>query len=237
MKLQTLSSSRFVAYFSRAVHDWEVLLSQITEVVQVWLQVQLKWMYLESIFIGSEDIKQQLPEEAAMFKGIDEKWNRLMQETKKNTLIIYAAKQPDRLNTLQHLATSLDKCQRSLSDYLETKRCAFPRFFFISDDELLSILGSGDPTSVQQHMIKLFDNCESLIFKQSRGSTNATGMISSEKEQYEFRTPVQCEGAVENWMLSIEHEMQTTLHQIMKESVIAYPKSSRTTWILSLIHI
>ena len=235
MKLQTLSSSRFVGFFQKQVHEWEILLSQVGDLVQIWLQVQLKWMYLESIFIGSDDIKQQLPEEAAIFKGIDEKWNRLMQETKKNTLIIYAAKQPDRLSTLQHLATSLDKCQRSLSDYLETKRIAFPRFFFISDDELLSILGSGDPTSVQQHMIKLFDNCESLQFKSARGSTNATGMVSSEKESFEFRTPTPCEGAVEEWMLAVEHEMQTTLHQIMKEAVIAYPKNARTTWITQYI--
>ena len=72
IKLQTLSSSRFVAFFQKQVHDWEVLLSQIGDLVQIWLQVQLKWMYLESIFIGSEDIKQQLPEEAAIFKGIDD---------------------------------------------------------------------------------------------------------------------------------------------------------------------
>lgn len=66
---------------------------------------------------------------------------------------------PGRLDALTGLAEQLERCQKSLSEYLGTKRCAFPRFFFISDDELLSILGSADPTSVQEHMLKLFDNC------------------------------------------------------------------------------
>lgn len=39
----------------------------------MWLLVQRKWMYLESIFIGG-DIRVQLPEEAANFDTIDKKF-------------------------------------------------------------------------------------------------------------------------------------------------------------------
>ena len=35
-----------------------------------------------------------------------------------------------------------------------------------------------DPTSVQEHMLKLFDNCASLKF--GRGNKTVTGMTSSE---------------------------------------------------------
>ena len=60
-------------------------------------------------------------------------------------------------------------------------------------------------------------------------------MVSSEKESFEFRNPVAAEGPVEEWMLNVEHEMQKTLYQIMKEAVIAYPKNARTNWIMQYI--
>lgn len=45
-------------------------------------------------------------------------------------------------------------------------------------------------------MIKLFDNRESLIFKQTCGSCNSMGMVSSENESFNFRNPVAAEGPV-----------------------------------------
>lgn len=90
-----------------------------------------------------------------------------------------------RLDLLRSLSDQLEQCQKSLTDYLDTKRCAFPRFFFISDDELLSILGTSDATSVQEHMLKLYDNCAQLKF--GRGNKTVNGMKSAEGESFEFR--------------------------------------------------
>ena len=79
-----------------------------------------------------------------------------MQDTAKNPLVMDAAyNAQNRLQDLEMLSTGLEKCQKSLNDYLDSKRNAFPRFFFISDDELLSILGSHECTCVQEHMIKV----------------------------------------------------------------------------------
>lgn len=39
--------------------------------MQVWMLVQRKWMYLESIFIGG-DIRAQLPTEAKKFDKLDQ---------------------------------------------------------------------------------------------------------------------------------------------------------------------
>ena len=78
-----------------------------------------------------------------------------MSDTSKNPKVLESTHAPNRLETLQMLSIGLEKCQKSLNDYLDSKRNAFPRFFFISDDELLSILGSHEATCVQEHMIKV----------------------------------------------------------------------------------
>ena len=78
-----------------------------------------------------------------------------MNETHKNPIIKQACHAPNRLQDLELLSLGLEKCQKSLNDYLDSKRNAFPRFFFISDDELLSILGSSEATCVQEHIIKV----------------------------------------------------------------------------------
>lgn len=96
-------------------------------------------------------------------------------------------------------------------------------------DELLSILGTSDPTSVQEHMLKLFDNCAALKF--GRGNKTVIGMTSSENETFDFRQAVAIEGAAETWMTAVEAEMKGTLWQISKEGVFYYAKKPRDKWI------
>ena len=93
-------------------------------------------MYLEGIFIGSDDIKAQLPEAAKAFDRVDQLFKKIMTMTAKNSNVVGACLVENRLEDLRQLSSSLDKCQKSLSDYLESKRNAFARFFFMSGTSL-----------------------------------------------------------------------------------------------------
>lgn len=62
VQLQNLMSSKYVAHFLDEVSSWQNRLSVADAVISIWFEVQRTWTHLESIFIGSEDIRCQMPE-------------------------------------------------------------------------------------------------------------------------------------------------------------------------------
>ena len=63
-------------------------------------------------------------------------------ETTKNT--VEATNQPNLYEKLESLQENLVLCEKALAEYLETKRLAFPRFYFVSSADLLDILSNGN---------------------------------------------------------------------------------------------
>ena len=49
----------------------------------------------------------------------------------------------------------LERCQKALNSFLEEKRSAFPRLYFIGDEDLLEILGQSSNPEVIQDRIQL----------------------------------------------------------------------------------
>ena len=59
----------------------------ISEVVEAWIDLQRKWLYLEGIFVGG-DIRSQLPEEARKFDEIDKSFRKIMLDTSKRLNVL-----------------------------------------------------------------------------------------------------------------------------------------------------
>jgi dynein heavy chain len=100
----------------------------------------------------------------------------------------------------------LEQVLKGLSEYLETKRISFPRFYFLSDDELLEILSqTKDPQAVQPHLRKCFENIYKVKFE---ADMRISVMYSAESEDVAFRENVYPTGNVEDWMCEIERVMK-----------------------------
>ncbi|XP_011850123.1 PREDICTED: dynein heavy chain 2, axonemal [Mandrillus leucophaeus] len=234
--LSTMKASRFVKAFEKDVDHWERCLSLILEVIEMILTVQRQWMYLENIFLG-EDIRKQLPNESALFDQVNSNWKAIMDRMNKDNNALRSTHYPGLLDTLTEMNTILEDIQKSLDMYLETKRHIFPRFYFLSNDDLLEILGqSRNPEAVQPHLKKCFDNIKLLRIQKVGGSSSkweAVGMFSGDGEYIDFLHSVLLEGPVESWLGDVERTMRVTLRDLLRNCRLALKKflNKRDKWV------
>ena len=134
-----------------------------------------------------------------------------MVKTNKNKKVVEACYKEGLLERFIQNNKHLDSIQRSLDDFLEEKRSKFPRFYFLSDDELIEILSqTRNPKAVQPHLGKCFDNITKAQFREEEDifETNPNqeiqGMFSAEGEYVAFRQPVVTDGMVEYWLKQFE---------------------------------
>ncbi|CAE7749350.1 DNAH6 [Symbiodinium sp. CCMP2592] len=232
--IATMMGSRFIHGIREKVEIWEKRINQAADVIDEWYTVQRAWMYLENIF-SAEDIQRQLPQEAAKFKQVDKFWKDLFRKVRqKDKLCMDAFHIPGILERLKWANDTLDHVQKQLEAYLETKRAAFPRFYFLSNDELLSILSqTRNPHAVQEHMCKCFDSINRVVFSETAPG-EILGMSDMIKEYVPFVQPVVTGPIVEKWLSDIEVAMVNGLYDASKQGLLAYPEdgTNRTEWLL-----
>lgn len=237
VKTQAMSTSRYVKPFEAQIKLWEETLKSMQDILDNWLKVQATWLYLEPIF-SSEDIMRQMPTEGKMFKAVDNTWRVSMAQTYAEPGCIQVARRAGFLDSLIEANARLEQIQKGLNDYLETKRLAFPRFFFLSNDELLEILAeTKDPLRVQPHLKKCFDGIAKLQFQPNLDITAAFDPKDErldfpyEKVNHKKINPNDSGGNVEKWLIEVEIMMKKSLAYTIDFSMKDYMQSDRIEWL------
>ncbi|KAJ6628020.1 Dynein beta chain, ciliary [Pseudolycoriella hygida] len=231
VQVQNMSTSKYICYFEAEFADWRTKLSNADQIVNIWSEVQRKWAYLESIFTQSDDIRKQLPEDSQRFDEIDKSFRIILGELTQSKKVMEVTNRSGLYERIEVELSGLVLCEKALNDYLETKRLAYPRFYFISSADLLDILSHGtEPKIVGRHLTKLYDSIMKLNYID--GSKIATGMFSKENEEYvEFSTECPCVGNVELWLNKVTSTMRSTLHNLFSIAVVEYEDKIRESWI------
>ena len=177
--VNSMFSSRFLSTFEDRCVYWQKSLASISEVVQIMQEVQRSWSFLENLFIHSEEVKKELPEQSEKFVGIDKEVKDILRDGANKKKCLDFCIQDNIFKRLEEVQNELKICEKALNDFLDGKRRAFPRFYFVSTTDLLDILSNGNnPPRIMRHMPKIFQAIKTLNLKDGSGDQrpSAIGM-------------------------------------------------------------
>jgi dynein heavy chain len=116
---------------------------------------------------------------------------------------------------------------------MDSKRTAFPRFYFVAQADLLDILSNGNaPAKIQQHMPKIFQAIENLELKEEGVRPFAMGMHTNVGTEYVvFTNPLKLMGKVETYMQDVIDSMRSSLKQIAGDSLVRLGQMTKEQWL------
>jgi len=236
--VQNMASSRFVGQFQEEVLVWQKQLATVAEVLQILSEIQRTWSYLEDLFIGSDEVKRELPEDAERFVGIDEGVKEVLRDCEESPNLVKRCNVEGFYTFLENLQHQLELCEKSLVDFMEAKRRAFPRFYFVSTKDLLDILSNGNrPEQVMEHIPKIFQMINKLDLKDDTDAEGhdmkiGLGMYDPRDEYVPFAKQCPLSGKVELWMMRVIDSMRDALRTILEECSHTYQQSDRVKVIM-----
>ena len=231
VKAQAMRGSPYFKPFEKEVLGWESQLIRIEESIKAWLEVQKKWLYMEGMF-AVEEIVRLLPNESALFKEVDNSWKSIMESINKDPRVLKTAGEEGMLEQLKKSLEIIVILDQGIAQYVDNKKLLFPRFFFLSNTEILRVLSeTKDPTKVMPYCQKIFEGIQRLEFNDISA---IQAMISPTNERVSFLFQIQpreAKGCVEKWLTELENQMCGTLQQQMITAKDAFVNAKQESWL------
>lgn len=217
--LQAMRHSPYYKVFEEEASTWEERLNRVHVLFDVWIDVQRQWVYLEGVFTGNADIKALLPTESNRFNNINTEFIAVLRKVYKSPLVLDVLNIPGVQKSLERLADQLNRIQKALGEYLERERVAFPRFYFVGDEDLLEIIGnSNDTLRIAKHLRKMFAGISGVVTDEE---SNIIGITSKEGEQVTLKNPISIVKTprVNEWLGLLETSMRETIADLFVNAI------------------
>ncbi|XP_022829187.1 cytoplasmic dynein 2 heavy chain 1 [Spodoptera litura] len=203
---------------SDACSTWEARLRAARALLRATHHAQRRWLYLEPILSNDDG------ELGVKFRKVDQGFRQVTRILESDPRLS-ALLQSSRLQPmLDSISEQLLACQSALNLYIDEKRSVFPRLYFLSDDDLLELLGQaragaeGREAVMQTHLKKLFPGITGV--RLGPGDMSITALCSHYGETFQLDHPVDIDCPVEVWLKNLEAEMRSSLKSMTLKCIV-----------------
>ncbi|PXF43614.1 Cytoplasmic dynein 1 heavy chain 1 [Gracilariopsis chorda] len=225
--LETMRNSRHARLFDSERSMWERRLSECHESLELLVDVQSQWAHLRGLFgldeksdFVSRGLRVELREEFNIFSNVHARFMGVGKDLESAPGLLEGL---EKVQGLQDMVAELKGVVRGLSKFLETQRSLFPRFFFLSDNDLLQVLSvsAGNLDSLSPHIGKLFPGLSCIICERKGTVTEISAVESKEGEVVALTDPV-CvseRDSLTEWLTRVQDSIKESLKHLLTEGL------------------
>jgi dynein heavy chain len=230
MEVQQLEANQFKGPYLNTIAEWSQSLLNISNILETWQRLQQIWMKLQPIF-ESPDILKSIPAEAKRFNEANTSWKDLVKFLKENLNVKHVCAREGIYEKIKIAFATLETVEKGLNEYTEKKKSKFPRFYFISHEDLIQIISqTKDFTKINENLKNIFESIHDIEF--SKDNKNIVKMISGLRETVPLNQSVLIHGRnVEDWMLDLERIMFETVRSCLERAIRQYPLTAKEKWV------
>jgi len=220
------------------------LLDTISRIIENWSTFQNNWSIL-SAFFESKENRNLLPLQSSKIDSIKKKWLPIAKYALKDSRVVSIATYPQLLDVFSDMNSSLESVLSSLGKFLDTKRTSIPRFYFITNDDLLLFLSTTQFSVFSFILKKIFMDISQIDFHEQEMKPNDLlnnslnfnklkiyGLIGINGEELNFQRQVLCSNPIEQWIPQTIDYMHNAVRDAIYSSLGGCSGPSLIDWAL-----
>ena len=230
--IDSILASQYVAPLRVTAESWKRNLRQMLHIVKCLEYVQEKWCFISSIFPSGI---RPSPQEFRELSSIEKIWRVLSSKINDDPSVLRICLMNQTSPDVESAKESIQKLLKSVQNELDNKRANYPRFFFISNNQLLNIIThSKDPNCILKILPQITDGVSTAILELDNRVPCITGVSNNSGELLELR-PVKFRSSIDMWLSNIEEITKRTIKNEFKSSKQSAAEMTLQGWIKSSI--
>lgn len=216
--LASIKNSIHSKPFETIIENLESKITDLMNILNVWVEVQSHWIYLKGVFGSNNEVKSSLPLESTRFLNLSLEFHAILKRALNVGLVMDVLQIKNIGESFSKIYESLKNTKKGLFEYLDTQRELFPRFYFVGNDDLLEILGcSSNFTLLNRHINLMFAGIGYLVLDQSKSQVE--GVASPQGEILILKSPLSLGGlhSLADWMTKLELEIKRSVAKCIED--------------------
>jgi hypothetical protein len=192
--LQRLQS-KDLTFLSKRIESWQRKFAALEIIISSLDEMQDLWVRISSYLLPNTVLCAEFPISTQSFKYTNEEFISLMQSLNSSAASLDLCSEIPFMQKIRALLRQLTNHQLALSGWLQTKRQAYSRFYFLCDKDLFSLLSKGiEPAKTYVYLLSnMFEGIQSLQFasRTTASGNEVQGIIGFRQEVFSFDSEMQ----------------------------------------------